>query len=79
MSATESKDNEQVIQQIIVEKKLTYSIPEAAKVLGISENTMRQLARIAGFPAFTIGSRLLVSIKGLDAWVDEQARRGVQL
>lgn len=79
MSTTETKGNEQVIQQIIVENKLTYSIPEAAKVLGISENTMRQLARISGFPAFTIGTRLLVSIKGLDAWVDEQARRGVQL
>lgn len=79
MDVAATKDNEQVIQQIIVEKKLTYSIPEAAKVLGISENTMRRLARISGFPAFTVGTRLLVSIRGLEAWVEEQARRGVQL
>ena len=79
MSATEIKDNEQVIQKIIVENKLTYSIPEAAKVLGISDTTMRQLARIQGFPSFTVGKRLLVSIKGLEKWVEEQAAKGVQL
>lgn len=73
------KDNESAIRQIIKEKKLTFSIPEAAKALGISSTTMRELARTQGFPAFQVGSRLLVSIKGLEAWVEEQARRGVQL
>ena len=57
--------------------KLTLSIPEAAKHLGISDTTMRQLARTAGFPAFTVGKRLLISVKGLEAWVEERARKGL--
>lgn len=63
----------------IIQEKLVYSIPEAAKQLGVSENTMRCLARTTGFPAFNVGQRLLVSVKGLAAWVDEQAKKGVQI
>lgn len=73
------KNNEQIIQQIIKEQKLTLSIPEAAKRLGISDTSMRQLARTAGFPAFNIGSRILISAKGLEAWVEEQAKKGIML
>ena len=57
-------------------EKLTLSIPEAAKRIGISDTSMRQLARTAGFPAFHVGSRLLISAKGLEAWVEEQALKG---
>lgn len=63
----------------VVNQKLTYSIPEAAKLLGISDNTMRQLARTEGFPAFNVGTRILISVKGLAGWVEEQARKGVQI
>lgn len=73
------KNNEQIVQQIIREQKLTLSIPEAAKRLGISDTSMRQLARTAGFPAFNIGSRILISAKGLEAWVEEQAKKGIVL
>lgn len=59
--------------------QLTLSIPEAAKRLGISANTMRQLARTMGFPAFNVGTRILVSAKGLEAWVEEQAGKGVTI
>lgn len=64
------------MNQTIKSEKLTLSIPEAAKRIGISDTSMRQLARTAGFPAFNVGSRLLVSAKGLEAWVEEQARKG---
>lgn len=73
------KNNEQIIQQIIKEQKLALSVPEAAKRLGISDTSMRQLARTAGFPAFNIGSRILISAKGLEAWVEEQAKKGIML
>lgn len=59
--------------------KLTLSIPEAAKQLGISDTTMRQLVRTSGFPAFNVGNRILVSAKGLAAWVEAQAQIGVQV
>ncbi len=54
-------------------EKLTMSIPEAAKVLGISPGRMYELARVQGFPSIIVGKRILVSIKGLERWVDEQA------
>lgn len=73
------KNNEQIIQQIIKEQKLALSVPEAAKRLGISDTSMRQLVRTAGFPAFNIGSRILISAKGLEAWVEEQAQKGIML
>ena len=56
--------------------KLTYSVAEAAQVLGIGETRMRQLARTDGFPTIRVGKRLLISIKGLERWVEEQAAKG---
>lgn len=64
------------MDQIIKTEKLTLSIPEAAKRIGISDTSMRQLARTAGFPAFRVGSRWLISAKGLEVWVEEQTRKG---
>lgn len=59
-------------------EKLTLSIPEAAKILGVSKAKMYQIARIKGFPTIQVGTRLLVSAKGLERWVDEQAEKGWQ-
>lgn len=68
-----------MMESEVKNQKLTLSIPEAANQLGISANTMRQLARTKGFPAFNIGCRLLVSAKGLEEWVEKQAQSGVQI
>ena len=65
------------MEQIIKPEKLTLSIPEAAKRIGISDTAMRQLARTEGFPAFNVGTRLLISVKGLEVWVEDQARKGI--
>lgn len=67
------------MDQVVKSQKLACSIPEAAKQLGISENTMRQLARAENFPSFKIGTRLLISTKGLERWVEEQAMKGASL
>lgn len=58
--------------------KLTYSVPEAAEVLGVSESKMYQMIRIEGFPTVRVGHRCRVSVKGLEQWVDEQAKKGWQ-
>ena len=57
-------------------EKLVMSVPEAAKVLGVSPPTMYQLVKSKGFPTIVVGGRLLVSVKGLERWVEEQARIG---
>lgn len=59
-------------------EKLTLSVPEAAKILGIGNNKMYQLARTKGFPTIQLGNRLLISAKGLERWVEEQAEKGWQ-
>ena len=55
-------------------EKLTLSVPETAKILGISQTRMYQLARSEGFPSILVGKRILVSKKGLERWIDERAK-----
>ena len=54
-------------------QKLTCSIPEAAEMLGISKSKMYPLARSKDFPVITVGKRMIVSVKGLERWVEKQA------
>ena len=58
--------------------KLTLSVPEAAEVIGVSSAKMYQMVRMEGFPTVHIGKRILVSAKGLERWVEEQAQKGWQ-
>ncbi len=50
-------------------EKLAISIPEAAKLIGISKSNLYTLSRSKGFPVIDLGGRKLVSVKGLEAWV----------
>lgn len=54
-------------------EKLTIGVTEAAKMLGLSRPKVYELARSEGFPSFKVGERLLISIKGLQEWVDRMA------
>lgn len=67
------------MDQVIKDQKLALSIPEAAERMSISDTAMRQLARTAGFPSFKVGTRLLISAKGLEAWVEEQSKKELRL
>ena len=62
--------------QVVTTEKLTYSVQEAAEVVGISTSRMYQLVKTTGFPVVQIGRRLRVSKKGLERWVEEQAAKG---
>ena len=55
---------------------LAVSLPEAARLLGVSKPTVYQYAKRADFPAFRLGGRVLVSVDGLRDWVREQAGGG---
>lgn len=58
-------------------ERLTMTIPEAAKVLGISKSKMYDLARSDGFPTITVGTRRLISRKGLERWMEIQTERAM--
>ena len=61
---------------IIKPEKLTYSVAEAAELVGVSTSRMYQLVKTTGFPAVCIGRRVRVSKKGLERWVEEKAMEG---
>lgn len=56
-----------------MEERLAISIPEAAKLIGISKARMYEVARSADFPCIQVGCRKLVSVSGLRAWVKKKS------
>lgn len=56
---------------------LAVGTTEAARLLGISRPTLYQLLNRADFPSFRVGGRVLISVSGLQAWIDRQAKEGV--
>lgn len=55
--------------------ELTYSVTEAAEVLGISRPSMYNLIYAEGFPTLKVGNRRLISKELLAEWVKEQAAK----
>lgn len=54
------------------EAALTVSVPEAAKLLGISRNLAFDLVRKGELPATRLGHRLVVSRKALERLLGER-------
>ena len=51
---------------------LLLSIPEAAQKLGISESCARQMANSREIPVIRVRRRLLVPVRQLEQWIDQQ-------
>ena len=60
----------------IDELPLMLSVPDVASVLGISRAGAYELVKEKGFPALTIGSRILIPRDKLAAWIDERSAHG---
>lgn len=58
-----------------IERK-TYSVQEAAKVVGISAPRMYDLVHSQGFPAIFIGKRIIIPRDKLHQWIDAEAEKG---
>ena len=56
---------------------LAVGTTEAARLLGVSRPTLYQLLNRADFPSFRVGSRVLISVSGLQDWIDRQTKEGV--
>lgn len=56
-------------------ERLTISVSEAARRLGVSKTLMYTISKRSDFPAFQLGSRIVVSEQGLAAWVEAQAKK----
>lgn len=53
---------------------LAVGATEAARLLGISRPTLYQLLNREDFPSFRVGNRVLISVAGLQAWIDKQTQ-----
>lgn len=51
---------------------LLLSIPQAAQKLGLSESCARQMAYNGEIPAIRVRRRLLVPVRQLEQWIDQQ-------
>lgn len=52
---------------------MALSVTEAAELLGLSAKSVYTLTHSAGFPAFRVGGRTVVSAEGLREWVAKRA------
>lgn len=66
-----------MVGEIVQMEKLTLSIPEAAKLLGIGSSKMYELVRTGGFPVICLGTRKLIPKKGLERWLDAQTEKAL--
>ena len=55
-----------------MENKMLLSISEASAALGISRPTFYRLIRADGLPTIRVGGRVLIPVKQLREWLDEQ-------
>ena len=60
------------------ELPLMLSVPELASVLGISRAGAYALVKEQGFPAMSIGARILIPRDKLLAWIDERSSVGAE-
>lgn len=60
-------------------ERLTLTIPEVAKLLGINKVAAYRLAKHRDFPAITIGRRIVVPKTALELWLEKEAWRKEEL
>ena len=63
----------QILYKSYDELPLMLSVPDVAKVLGISRAGAYELVKSKGFPSLTIGSRIIVPKEKFIAWIDEKS------
>ena len=60
-------------------QKLTYSVAEAAKMIGIGKNALYALARAQRIPAIRVGRRYIINAELFDAWFREQCENHTEI
>ena len=55
----------------MIDEKMSISVEEAAKLLGIGRNLMLELIKLEGFPAIRFKRKIIINKKLLLKWFDE--------
>lgn len=72
---SEVKERLKDFKPVDEEEKLSYVPKEAAKILGVGNNTIYNLLKEDDFPSFKINDKWYVSRKGLEDWVEKQTKK----
>ena len=54
-------------------EKLTVTVDEMAKIVGVSRPTAYELIHKEGFPTVRFGRRIVIPLDSLKRWLEEQA------
>ena len=60
-------------------EKITLTVQEAAEQLNVSRPTLLSWTRLAGFPCFRAGRKILIPRQALIEWVSLRAQEGAVL
>ena len=74
--APENLDNERAQCSLSPYAKLTCSVSDAAKILGVSKPTMYDLIHKGTIPSVTVGRKILISRKALSDWLENGGEHG---
>lgn len=55
-------------------QKMSYTVPEVAKLLRIGKNKAYELVNTKGFPSVRLGGRIIVPAQMLTIWLNDQAK-----
>ena len=55
-----------------MERKLVYTVQEAARMIGVGKNTIYALAKARKIPVIQVGKQYVINAELFDAWFQEQ-------
>ena len=58
--------------------KMTYTVQEAAKAIGVSQAKMYVMARENKVPNIKMGKRVVIPIKAFQAWIENVMTEGAK-
>ena len=60
---------------MIMENKMTMTVSELSKYLGIGRATAYELVNSEGFPSFRIGKKILINVDALKDWINQNIQK----
>lgn len=58
-----------------MENKMTITVNELSKYLGISRSIAYELVNSDGFPSFRIGKKILINVDALRDWINQNIEK----
>ena len=55
------------------EERLFYTVSELAEVIPLGRNGLYKLVNSSGFPKIVVGRKILIPVKGLLQWMNENS------